>query len=174
MHYVKYIEVCLLSTGVALTSWRILKNPSVIIVSRNDLQFCFGDGFTDGAASDHFYFTGVVLASLWDVHVVHAVVGKLVARSVSNCVTVDQPHDTWSRMSSHPAAEPGPITFLNGARFRPTDEDWSGARFALLASFLRYPTRFSIKFVPNTNESNLHLPSGLQFSDLFNTLHTFR
>jgi hypothetical protein len=141
VHYVEYIKVCLLGTSQPLTSWRVLKNPSVIVVSRNDLQFRLGDGLSHGAASDHLHLAGVVLARLGDVHMVHSVVGELVSGPVDHGVSVDQPHHPRTWMAGDSTAEPSPLSFLHCTGFRFAHEDGGGARFALLRGVLRYPTR---------------------------------
>lgn len=70
---------------------------------------------------------------------IHAIVGELVSRSlkkfavngivglltaklthVDDCVTVDEPHDPWARMSGYADTEACPLAFLDGDGFGKT------------------------------------------------------
>lgn len=62
-----------------LTSWRILQNIAVIICASDHVQFSGRNRFADRVSGDDLDLSGVVLAGLRDVQMVHSIIGELVA-----------------------------------------------------------------------------------------------
>ena len=65
-----------------LTTRRILQDTAIIIGTGNHLELGSGHSFTHRIACNHFNFTGIVLASLWNIQMEHAIVGQLVTRAL--------------------------------------------------------------------------------------------
>lgn len=139
MHCVKYIRKynAVVYVCKKLTSWRILKNSSVIIVSGYNFKFSFSNRFSNGAACDYFNFTGIVLASFWNIKMVHSIVSKFVSWSTDNSMSVNKPHNAWTWMTSYPATESCPFSFFDGNRFGFADEGRSLPWFTFFDCFFR-------------------------------------
>jgi hypothetical protein len=118
-----------------LTSWRVLQHSTVVVSARHDLKIGRCDGLASRVTSNDLNLAGIVLAGLRDIKVIHAVIRQLVALTlkveknslasknpqkiilnvyIDHSVTVDEPHDTWSWMSSDAAAESRPFALLDG------------------------------------------------------------
>lgn len=129
---------CIIVQIEKLTSRWILQYSSVIIVSRYNLKFSFGNCLSNRTTSNYFNLARIILAGLRDVHVIHSVVGEFISRSINYSMPVDKPHYTRTRMSSNTTTEPCPFTFFYCARFRPTYKYWSRSWFRFFHLFLRH------------------------------------
>jgi len=102
-------------------------------VATSDSQVNACVGFTGRVAGNYLDLSVVVLTCFRDVHVVHAVENELVARSLStrisflhsdlfkrthieHSVPIDEPHDSWLRMTNDTTRESSDSAFLNDDR----------------------------------------------------------
>ena len=65
-----------------LTSWRILKDATVVIMTLGNFKLSCGQRFAYRTTCYYFDFTSIILTCFWDVKVVHAVVRQFIARAL--------------------------------------------------------------------------------------------
>lgn len=135
--YLKHLKYESVMSNVKLTSWRIFQYASVIIMTWNYLQGRFCHGFTARVPSKNFYLACVVLSGLWNIEMVHAIIGKFVTMAVGDGVTIDQPHDPWFWMTCDTTTESGPFTFFYSAWFWFGHKYWGLSWFGFFRNFIR-------------------------------------
>lgn len=76
---IRNMQMSFQNAFAVLTSWRVLQNITVIIRPSDHVQLSGCNRLADRVSGDDLDLSGIVLAGLRDVQMVHSIVGKLVA-----------------------------------------------------------------------------------------------